>query len=780
MLTANKPKSRIITGVEKKDNALYLRSEYGLTVLIPKTENIIRVITTPADRISDNDNPGVICSDVYEDWDYTELENEIRMTLPAMEVTVGKKDGALSYLDREGHVLFKERSRDPKEFEEFEMFALSADKVKTRTLQTADGQKQVLEEPEKIPAGKSCHIRFNFELGDEALYGLGQQEKGFASLRGKTIYLHQANRRIPIPMFVSTKGYGILADSYSPMIFNDNEQGTYLYIEADKELDYYFIAGDMETAVKGYRTITGKAALLPRWAFGYVQSQERFESQEEIIKTVDRSRELGIGMDCMVLDWMSWPDGQWGQKSYDEIRFPDPVAMIDELHKKHVHLMISVWPNMTETTEDYKEFAARKLLLPASNTYDALNEEARKLYFDQLKKTHFAYGTDAWWCDSSEPFTPEWNHPMRLTPGENFREFCEEAGLRIPYEYCNSYPFFHAMGIYENQRRAMEEGRNSAGPDESPDAIGSSGTRCEKRVCNLTRAAYTGQQRFGTIMWSGDTDASWDTYKDQIAIGLHFSASGLPWWTMDTGAFFVKRGDYWYWNGRYDDTADNKGFCELYTRWYQYAAFLPMFRAHGTDVRREMWTFDGIFYDAMLAANRLRYRLMPYIYSEAGKVWLMDRSLIRWLAFDFTEDKKTWNITDQFMFGESLMVCPVTEPMYYGEDGNPLGTSSGDENDKTREVYFPAGCDWYDFYTGQVYRGGTATAVCADLDKIPLFVKAGSLIPLKAPALSTEELTGEIEWKKFGDGEASYELYEDAGDGYAYERGEYTLKTVTM
>ena len=348
---------------------------------------------------------------------------------------------------------------------------------------------------------------------------------------------------------------------------------------------------------------------------------------------------------------------------------------------------------------------------------------------------------------------------MRVEESKLYNEYCSEAGLRMEYEYSNAFPLYHAMGIYENQRKAQDEAK-------------ANGEGKEKRVCNLTRSAYTGQQRYGTIMWSGDTDASWDTLKDQVVIGLHFSASGIPYWTNDIGAFFVKRGMFWYWDGKYDDTVDNNGYSELYTRWYQYAAFLPVFRAHGTDCRRELWNFKGEFYDALLKTNKLRYSLIPYIYSEVGKVWLNDNSLIRWLAFDFTSDKNTWDITDQFMFGESIMVCPVVDAMYYGEDGNPIETA------KTRKVYFPEGCDWYDFYTCRKYTGGTAEEIEVPLDTILLFVKDGSIIPVTEPALSTEEQTGDIEYRRFGNVTAPYEMYTDAGDGYAYERGEYIIKDI--
>ena len=544
----------------------------------------------------------------------------------------------------------------------------------------------------------------------------------------------------------------MLIDTYSPLIFNDDQNGSYVYTEADCELDYYFMAGGMTQVIKDYRFLTGKAALLPKWAFGYVQSQERYETQTEILETTKKSRDLGIGMDCIVLDWISWGENMWGQKSYDESRFPEPKQMIKELHDEHTHFMISIWPTMAGGTPDNKEFSEKKLFLPACNVYNAFKEEGRKLYFDQLKRTHFAYGTDAWWCDSSEPFTPEWNHMERPEPAKLFGEYCSEAGLRMPYEYCNSFPLYHAMGIYENQRAAMQEMKETPGTAE----------RTEKRVCNLTRSAYTGQQRFGTIMWSGDTDASWETLRAQVTAGLHFCASGIPFWTMDIGAFFVKQGAFWYWDGKYDDTVDDEKYCELFVRWYQLGAFLPVFRGHGTDFRRELWNFKGKYYDALIKTNRLRYRLLPYIYSEAGKVWLEDKSLIRWLAFDFAEDRKVWDIKDQYMFGEALMVCPVLESV------------------KTeRSVYFPKSCDWYDLYTGEKYAGGTTVTIKADLDTIPVFVKAGSIIPMCEPALSTEELE-DAEFKKFGEGECRYMYYTDAGDGYGYENGEYTLKEIVQ
>ena len=752
MLTAIKPKSRTINKIYKEKDVVFLISEFEKIRIQVKDQNIIRVTATRRDSFSDKERPGVINGETSDDYELKDDTGEVIISTNALSVKVDKKSGAISYYNNKGTLLLGENSDAPRNYEEFETYTLADGEQRTRIIDTADGKKEVIEEPLKIPTGKSYHIRLNLEFGDEALYGFGQHEKEIGSLRGSRLYIHQANRQIAMPVFVSTKGYGMLIDTYSPLIFNDDQNGSYVYTEADCELDYYFMAGGMTQVIKDYRFLTGKAALLPKWAFGYVQSQERYETQTEILETTKKSRDLGIGMDCIVLDWISWGENMWGQKSYDESRFPDPKHMIDELHDEHTHFMISIWPTMAGGTPDNKEFSEKKLFLPACNVYNAFKEEGRKLYFDQLKRTHFAYGTDAWWCDSSEPFTPEWNHMERPEPAKLFGEYCSEAGLRMPYEYCNSFPLYHAMGIYENQRAAMQEMKETPGTAE----------RTEKRVCNLTRSAYTGQQRFGTIMWSGDTDASWETLRAQVTAGLHFCASGIPFWTMDIGAFFVKQGAFWYWDGKYDDTVDDEKYCELFVRWYQLGAFLPVFRGHGTDFRRELWNFKGKYYDALLKTNRLRYRLLPYIYSEAGKVWLEDKSLIRWLAFDFAEDRKVWDIKDQYMFGEALMVCPVLEPM------------------KTeRTVYFPKGCDWYDLYTGKKYEDGTTVSVKADPDTIPVFVKSGSIIPMCEPALSTEEL-GNVEFKKFGDGECRYMYYTDAGDGYGYENGEYFLKEIVL
>ena len=754
MLYAQPPKNSRIEVVYKDDNALFMESEKGIYRILPMTETCVRITYTEGECFSTREKPGVIALPKKVSWEYAETPDKVVFTMHGLHIEVERENACFSYMDGSDGLFLRERKQNSREMEEFEAYRLADEEpVKTRKIETADGVKEVVEEALRIPEEKLYHIRWNVEWQDgEVLYGLGQHEEGILNLRGQTIYVHQANRKIAIPMLLSTAGYGILTDTYSPMIFNDTISGSYLYTEAAKEQDYYFIAGgNMRNVIRTYRELTGKAAMLPKWAFGYIQSQERYETAEEIEKVAREYHERGIGLDGIVLDWCSWEDGMWGQKTMDCHRFPDPKGMIDRLHEENIHFMISVWPNMDEHTDNYREMKAAGALLPAAGIYNAVDKGARELYWNQLNRGLFCHGVDAWWCDSSEPFTVEWNHMMRSEPSATYREYCSEAANHMPAWATNAYPLYHAQSIYEGQRSVTEK----------------------KRVCNLTRSAYTGQQRYGTILWSGDTSASWDTLKKQIAAGLSFVSCGLPYWTVDIGAFFVKKSTPWYWDGDYDNTIEDAGYLELFTRWYQWAAFLPVFRGHGTDCRRELWFYQGtggMFYDAMLDANRLRYRLLPYIYSQAGKVWLEDELLMRPLVYDFLMDRKVYEIKDQYMFGDSLMVCPVTTPMYYAAGNRKLDGAVYE-----RSVYLPEECDWYDLYSGDFYHGGTWIAAPSPIDRIPVFVRAGSILPMTEAGLYVSDKKG-INWCVYAGTDCEYVFYEDTGDGYGYEDGEYTLK----
>lgn len=757
MLYAELPKNRKINKVEKQGEALMLYSDMGMHRLCPMSDEIIRITYTQKDQFSEREKPGVIAKPEEVSWSFREGEEQIELQTPCLTLRVDKNNAFYQYYDKEGKLLLKERERDSKVLEEFQSYKLDDEEtIHTTQVETPDGVKEIVTDAAKVKEDKLYHTRMHFEWQDkEALYGLGQQEEGILNLRGQTVYVHQANRKIAVPLLVSSMGYGILVDTYSPMIFNDTVTGSYLYTEADDELDYYFMVGsDMNDVIREYRQLTGKAAMLPKWSFGYMQSQERYETAEEIQEIAREYRRREIGLDCLVLDWCSWEDGMWGQKTFDATRFPNPKEMIDKLHDQDIHFMLSIWPVMNKSTENYREMKEAGALLPASEIYNALDEKARKLYWEQVKRGLYYHGIDAWWCDSSEPITVEWTHRERMEPATMYAEYCQELQNHLPTWAMNAFPFYHAQTIYEGQR----------------------GESDEKRVCNLTRSAYTGQQRFGTILWSGDTAASWQTLRDQIASGLNFTASGLPYWTVDIGAFFVKKSTFWYWDGDYEDTVKDAGYLELFTRWYQWGGFLPIFRGHGTDCRRELWEYCGenkMFYDALLAANRLRYRLMPYIYSQAGRVWLKDESMMKMLAFDFADDEMVLDIKDQYMFGDSIMVCPVTEPMYF-EAGNVRLEGSS----YTRKVYLPKVCGWYDYWTEEYYHGGQWIETEAPIDRIPLFIKEGSILPTTEPATHVSS-KDEIVWMVYAGKDSSYLLYEDAGDGYGYENGEYVCSRYT-
>lgn len=761
MLYAAPPKSRFIETVKKGEQEVELRSQAGILRLIPMTDNCVRITYTTREAFSKREKPGVLLSPKGIECSVEESEDKIVIKLAGLHCSVCRKTGAISYYKPDGTLYFKERNKDPRELEEFQSYVLAGEEhTQVEKIQTVDGVKDMVREAGRIPGDKLFHTRF-YPVFDqnEGIYGLGQQEEGILNLRGKTVYVHQANRKIAVPFLISTRAYGLLFDTYSPMIFNDTSVNTCIYTEADDELDYYFIGADtMDGVVSGYRQLTGKAAMLPKWAFGYMQSQERYETAEELLQISEKYRKENLGLDCIVLDWCSWEDGQWGQKSFDPKRFPDPTELMKKLHDMDVHFMISIWPNMAGGTANHEEMKKIDGFLKASDVYNALSGEARELYWKQVSEKLFCHGVDAWWCDSSEPLTVEWTHPNRVEPGLLFAMYCKELSDHMPAWATNAFPLYHAKTLYDGQR----------------------GETLEKRVCNLTRSAYTGQQRYGTILWSGDTAASWQTFREQVTTGLNFVSAGIPYWTTDIGAFFVKKSNFWYWDGDFDMTIQDAGYRELYARWFQWAAFLPIFRAHGTDCRREMWEFncggnsslEGNFFEAMKQAGRVRYRLMPYLYSQAGRVWLEDASMMKPVVFDYPEDDETKNLEREYLFCESLLVCPVTEPMYYGPENEKLDIP------RVQEVYLPEGNGWYDINDGSFYQGGQWVSVSADMERLPVFVKEGSILPIGKEATHVL-MEDEVSWVVYAGRDCCYTYYQDAGDGYAYEKGEYSLESYT-
>ncbi len=732
-----------------------IETSSGFIKLTPYSNCIVRVRYALTDEFSVKESLMIQpLAPAPVEFDVHETAEALVFSIPKLSIRIDKQTAAFTYVDSSGRLLTKEPARGGKTLVPVNVVKTVFDESASAQLQqSADGERSDVTHFEQIVDRQAYHTKLEFEWAEgEALYGLGSHEEGMMNLRGQHQFLYQHNMKVVIPILLSTKGYGLVLDSYSLMIFHDDAFGSYLWTDIADELDYYFIYGpEFDQIVHGVRQLTGHAPLLPRWAFGYVQSKERYKSQDELIAVVKEYRARGLPLDCIVLDWQSWPEGLWGQKTFDPERFPDPQAMTAELHRLKARLMVSVWPNMSQGGANWLEMREQGCLLGNQSTYDAFSAKARQLYWRQAYEGLFAHGIDAWWCDCTEPFEPDWKDLIKPEPEERLIINTEGAKKYLDPAYINAYSLLHSKGIYEGQRN----------------------TTTTKRVVNLTRSAYAGQQRYGTITWSGDIVATWETLRRQIPAGLNFCATGLPYWTLDIGAFFVKsRPDLWFWRGDYDQGVEDLGYRELYVRWFEYGAFLPMFRSHGTDTPRELWRFGepgDAMYDTLVKYLRLRYRLLPYIYSLAGQVTQKDYTILRALPFDFRHDPATYNIGDQFMFGPAFLVNPVTRPMYYAANSTPLQGVA-----KTRPVYLPSGSDWYDFWTAVRYSGGQTLLAEAPLDTMPLYVRSGSIIPMGPDIQFTaEQPDAAMELWVYPGQDGSFMLYEDEGDNYNYEKGAF-------
>ena len=726
-----------IQKVQQKENEILFNTENGNIAVTAAAENILRIRYTKKEKFLKGNSYAVVLNQTVP-LVMEETENEFVLKTGEIKLTIQKQTSRFFYYDQWENLLLKEPERGGKHLEEYDVYMPVAEETEVKRIKTPDGEKIIAAGGKTEYSGTAYHAKLDFMFGEEEfLYGLGQQENGILNLRGNTVYLYQANLKNPMPFFLSTNGYGMLVDVYSHMIFHDSKEEAYLYCETAEELDYYFIYGkQFDKIIDGYRRLTGSAPMLPKWAFGYMQSREAYETQNEILTVVKEFRKRNIPIDTIIMDWKSWEKGLWGQKSFDKTRFPDPQGMTDALHNLNVHFMISIWPSLN-AGDDLRELSEHGYMIKGTNLSNAFDENARALYWKQANEGYFQYGVDAWWCDSSEPLTPEWRGHWRLPSSVEYAQ--SVAAYKQLGNDCltNLYPFQHAKGIYENQRKNTEK----------------------KRVVNLTRAVYSGQQRYSTIIWSGDISANWNTLKKQIAAGLGMCASGIPYWTLDIGAFFVKNGEVWQWNGDYENGNLDDNYRELYVRWLQLGTFLPIFRSHGTDTEREPWFFGeagSIYYDTILKFIRLRYRLLPYIYSLSAKVTFENYTILRLLAFDFSEDKTACGIDDQYMFGNCFMVCPVTKP-----------------NCKSRRIYLPKGKVWYDFWTNTSYEGGIFIDYDTPIDVIPLFVAGGSIIPMTGVNYqSTNEIqNNQIELHTYAGADGRFVLYQDEGDNYNYEKG---------
>lgn len=722
------------------------------------TPGIARIRYTLNAELSGKESLMVVSRPAAENVEYnvTELPGHLEISTGQLTIEVDKETCAFSYRAADGTLLTREPARGGKTLERTEVyhtvFDASSDTVETG--QGADGLRARAEGVNRRLDREAFHTKLEFEWQEgEALYGLGSHEEGMMNLRGRQQYLYQQNMKAVVPVLVSTRGYGILVDSGSYMTFHDDDFGSYLWSDADEEMDYYFIYGpEFDQITAGIRYLTGEAPMLPKWSFGYVQSKERYVSQAELLAIVQEYRERSLPLDCIVLDWQSWTGNLWGQKTFDPERFPDPSQMMDSLHAMNAKLMVSIWPIMGAGGENHEEMKARGFLLGNQATYDAFSEEARALYWKQANEGLFAHGIDAWWCDCTEPFEADWKGAVKPEPEQRLLINTAESKRYLDPGLINAYSMQHSKGIYEGQRAATSA----------------------KRVINLTRSAFAGQHRYGTITWSGDIAANWETLRKQIADGLNFCVTGSPYWTLDIGAFFVKNHkEQWFCCGDYDEGVADLGYRELYVRWFQLGAFLPMFRSHGTDTPREIWQFgqEGeLMYDTLVNYLKLRYRLMPYIYSLAGAVAHRSYTMFRALAFDYREDVRVHSISDQFMFGPAFMVAPVTEAMYYGPGSRELEGVL-----KQRSVYLPEG-EWYDYWSDERLEGGVTIVAKADLETLPLYVRAGSVVPLGPDVQYTDEQPEAVtRLKVYGGKDAAFTLYEDEGDNYNYETGSYAM-----
>jgi alpha-D-xyloside xylohydrolase len=636
-----------------------------------------------------------------------------------MKVRVDKQTGAVTFLDPADHVL----------------------------LQESPNSRAIAPTTQRGVNGDSCAQSFELPA-DEGIYGLGQHQRGIWNYRSQgapaTVRLAQANTDVGIPVISSSKGYMLLWDNPAVTTVSvggtaPNQSVVRWSSEVGKAIDYYFCYGDgtLGSAMKGYRQLTGDAPLMPKWMLGFWQCKERYASQDELLGVARKFRDMKVPVDGIIQDWQYWPPGvhTWGSHRFDPARFPNPAAMFKELHAMNFHALISVWAKFDLGSDNSKELNAAGAMFPQithyafppgqGQWYDPFNPKGREIYWRQIRDELFSKGVDGWWLDAPEP----------EIGGMGFRGYSTAAGPG--YDVYNAYPLMHSTGIYQGQRAATDD----------------------KRVVILTRSAYAGQQRNSAITWSGDIQGTWQVFRNQIPAGLNFSLSGIPYWNTDTGGFFGNRSA-----GNGDP--GNPQYQELFSRWFQFSAFCPMFRVHGSYALKpgkEIYRFDEKTQAIMRNYLDLRYRLMPYLYSVAWQVTSHGQTFMRPLVMDFSGDPETLNIGDQYLFGPWILVTPVTT----------AGAT-------TRSVYLPAAnAAWYNFWTGAPSPAGRRVDASAPIETLPLFIRPGSILPM-GPFLqySSEKPADPLELRIYPGANGSFTLYEDEGDSYRYEKGAHA--TITL
>ncbi|MDB5135322.1 MAG: hypothetical protein JWP37_1925, partial [Mucilaginibacter sp.] len=645
-------------------------------------------------------------------------KEQVIITTSKLIIKIDKATNAISYSNKKGEVITSESSEN-----------------KTMTAATIAGIDTY-----------NCNTQFA-SPADEALFGLGCHPEDTLSInyKGRDQQMLIKYMTGAIPVMLSTKGYGLLWDNYSASDFYGAGAGNtqYKYVsESGKMVDYYFFYGPgFDHIIDLYRTATGSAPMYPKWTFGLIQSQDRYKTQAEILSVKDNYRKNHIPVDAVVQDWYWWSPLPIGSHVMSPERYPDPKAMIDELHRANMHAMISIWPVFGSGTKDFEALKNKGYLTSITwdnfvthtfdTYYDAHNPKARDLYWDQARDSVVKrYGWDAWWVDQCEPDNGS------LLDERRKANFSVGKGI----DYFNTYSLEHAKGLYKGWQKDMGG----------------------KRAYFLIRQAFAGSQHYAATLWSSDVTTTFRAFKSQVPQGINACISGMPYWTSDIGGYLSRTSPEGI-----PDWSDPQ-YRELFTRWFQFGTFCPIMRIHGKGERALFsHNWDDKTKSILLNYDKLRYRLLPYVYSLSAEVTAQNYTIMRSLSFDFRNDKNVYNIPDQYMFGSAFLVNPVTEQLYTGKNaGNGV---------KTRKVYLPKGSNWFDFWTGKTLNGGQTINAEAPIETIPLYVKAGSIIPMGPNVeYATENPGGAIELRIYPGADGEFKFYEDENDNYNYEKGNYS------
>ena len=669
--------------------------------------SVIRVKKHLINHPFDKQSLSVIAQPQEVKFSMKQKKNIVTLATSQLKVTYDIASEQISFEDRQGTSLLKEKPHSAV-FTEFNDAGNATYRVSQTYL------------PEK----------------DEAIFGLGQHQHGLFNQRGQTIRLQQVNMEIGIPLVHSIKGYALYWDNYATTTFTDNAEGMTFDSEVGDLCDYYFVyGGNMDGVIGEWRALTGQAPLFPLWSFGFHQSRERYVSQDELVDVVRKYRELQVPLDGIVQDWRYWGEDHvnWNAIEFRNPLFPEPERMLREVHDLNAHAMISVWPSFGPTTAPFKDFQKENLLMRHETfpqnigvkVYDAYHPRAREIYWKHMNEKMFSIGMDSWWLDATEP-----EHSPIVDEDYNYMTY-----LGSFRKVRNAFPLVSVGGVYEHQRATTQD----------------------KRVFILTRSAFAGQQRYGAQSWSGDVIADWNVLAAQIPAALNFTLSGIPYWNSDIGGFYTDK--------HYPGGNQNPEYQQLYVRWMQFAVFSGMMRSHGTNTPREIFQFGTKgqpVFDAQAEAIRLRYSLIPYIYSTAWQITSEAGSLMRPLFADFLQDKECTEIQDEFLFGKSFLVAPIISP------------------ENNRKVYLPAGSQWVDFWTGETLKGGQSIKAEAPLNRIPVYVKAGTVLPIGPTVQYAQEKSWDnLQLRVYPGADGEFVLYEDEADNYNYECRQYSTIRMT-